>query len=77
MFNIRIGAFETNSSNYHSFVIHIGNYDQISIDCEYEREDVWLEPEDIDDILDNLPIERLENALKRRQEWSKTEQIKE
>lgn len=68
MFNIRIGAFETNSSNYHSFVIHIGEYDQICVDCEDERDDVWLESDDVDEILDHMPIERLESAIKRRQE---------
>lgn len=63
MKNIRVGAFETNSSNYHSFSIHIGDYKTITCYDEYERDDVYLEESDIDDILEYLPLERLENAV--------------
>lgn len=63
MYNIRVGAFETNSSNYHSFSIHIGDYKTITCYDEYERDDVYLEEGDVDEILDNIPIEKLENAI--------------
>lgn len=68
MYNIRVGAFETNSSNYHSFVIHIGRYDQIFVESEYEQEDIWLEESDVDEILYHVPIERLEQIIKIRKE---------
>lgn len=74
MLNVRIGAFETNSSNYHSFVIHIGDDVNIDVDCEYEQDDVWLNESDLDEILYNLPIERLENALKNRKEYAEREE---
>lgn len=75
MRNIRVGAFETNSSNYHSFVIHIGRYDQISVDCEYEQDDVWLEEGDVDEILYHLPIERLEEVIKQRKEQDAEQEL--
>ncbi len=68
MYNIRIGAFETNSSNYHSFVIHFCDYDQIRVDSEYEHDDIWLDDDAIDGILEHLPTERLEAELKYRKE---------
>jgi hypothetical protein len=68
MINIRVGAFKTNSSNYHSFVIHFDKYDQIRVDSEYEHEDIWLDDDVIDGILEHLPLERLEAEVKWRKE---------
>lgn len=77
MKQVRLGVFETNSSSTHSFSIHIG--DSYSIACydECERDDVYLEDSDIDDILDSLPIERLENAIKRNQRREEVEKLRE
>lgn len=68
MINVRVGAFETNSSNYHSFTIHIGDYTTVTCYDEYERDDVYLENSDIDEILYGLPIEHLEEVIKIRKE---------
>ena len=75
MYNIRIGAFETNSSNYHSFVIHIGDNVNIDVDCEYEQDDVWLNESDVDEILYHLPIERLEEVIKQRKEQDTEQEL--
>lgn len=73
-YKIRDAVFETNSSMNHSFSIHIGDYKTIVCYDEYERDDVYLEESDISEILDNLPIGMLENAVAWRKEQAKKEQ---
>ena len=66
MFNIRIGAFETSSSNYHSFTIHIGDYMDIVCYDEYERDNIYFKYDDLYEILDHTPINMLEYAIDRK-----------
>ena len=66
MKQIRNCVFETNSSMTHSFTIHIGDYKEITCYDEYERDDVYLEESDIDEILSSIPTERLITELNRR-----------
>lgn len=62
----RRGVFETNSSNNHSYTIHIGDYTSITCYSEYKQDDVYLDESNVDEILEYLPTERLEEELKRR-----------
>ena len=66
MRNIRVGAFETNSSNYHSFTIHVGDYMDIVCYDEYERDDIYLQYDDLYEILDHTPLNMLEDAAERK-----------
>ena len=71
MKEIRNSVFETNSSSTHSYTIHIGSgYYEEKIHCYSgeSHDDVYLEDGDIDEILDYLPIERLEEAIKWKKE---------
>lgn len=75
MKRIRYSVFETNSSNTHSFTIHIGRFGEIHCYDEYERDDIYLEEEDIDSILDYLPTERIEEYLKEKKKADEQDKL--
>ena len=62
----RKGVFETNSSNNHSYAIYVGDYTSITCHSECEQDDIYLDEEEISEILEALPTERLEEELRRR-----------
>lgn len=64
---VRRSIFETNSSATHAYTIYAGGYTSFTRYSEEEDpDDVYLDECDIDEILDNLPISKLEEVLKRR-----------
>ena len=68
----RKNLFETNSSSTHAYTVYVGDYTSFTRYSEEEDpDDVYLDECDIDEILDDLPISKLEEALKRRKNDTK------
>ena len=65
--SIRIGVFETNSSSEHSFSVSICGYKSLKeYDCE-PHPDVYLDENDIDNILLEISLDELERIVKLRE----------
>lgn len=64
--SIRIGVFETNSSSEHSFSVSICGYKSLKeYDCE-PHPNIYLDENDIDNILSEIPLDELEKIVKWR-----------
>ena len=69
----RKNLFETNSSSTHAYSVNISDYTSITRYDEEERDDVYLDENDVINLLDSLPESLLEEALKRRKNGTKEE----
>lgn len=69
----RKGIFETNSSATHAYTIYVGGYTSlIRYSEEEDPDDFYLDESDVNEILENLPTEKLEEELKKRRKGNET-----
>lgn len=66
MKQVRNSIFETNSSATHAFSVIFGDYTSITLYSEEEQDDVYLDNDEVKDLLSYLPTELLESELLKR-----------
>ena len=68
--SIRNSVFETNSSATHSMTIYLSDYSCYTVRSEGLEEDdeIYVPEEEINNLLDHIPLEILEKKVRERKE---------